>query len=77
MLSLWQAGHCTGTFRLPVQEAGAMIGLLADSLAEACTLPVDPAVPDPGRRWSPTALWQRLQSRRHPPLPPFTVINGG
>ena len=76
VLSLWQSGYCTGTFRLPVDGAAAMISLLADSLAEACTLPVD-APAATSRQWSPIALWRRVQSRRRPPMPPLTIIHGG
>jgi hypothetical protein len=75
VLSLWQGGHCTGTFRLPIEDAARMIGLYADSLAGACTAPTEPPRPS-GRWWSPTAIWRNLQRRRRPPMPPLTVIRG-
>lgn len=74
VLSLWQGGHCTGTFRLPVQDGARVIGLLADSLAGACTAPVEAG--SSSRRWSPTTLWGRLR-RRGRALPPLTIIQGG
>jgi hypothetical protein len=76
VLSLWQGGHCTGTFRLPVEGAAGMISLLADSLADACTLPVETPRPT-SRRWSPSALWRGIRTRRRPPMPPLTIIHGG
>jgi hypothetical protein len=35
VLSLWQGDHCTGTFRLAVQDAAALVHALVDGMAEA------------------------------------------
>lgn len=35
VLSIWQAGRCTATFRLPIAEAPRLVELLSDGLADA------------------------------------------
>jgi hypothetical protein len=49
VLSLWQGSSCTGTFRMPVQDAARLIGTLADSLADAARVPG--RAPIPPRPW--------------------------
>jgi hypothetical protein len=38
VLSLWHRTDCTGTFQLPIDNAGRLIALLATSLGEAAAL---------------------------------------
>jgi hypothetical protein len=77
VLSLWQAGHCTGTFRLPVEDAGRLITVLADSLTDACTAPAERTDPPRWERWI-TAARRWLRRPPAPPAPPsFTLISGG
>ena len=35
VISLWNGEECTGTFRLPMADAAAVIGVLADGLTAA------------------------------------------
>jgi hypothetical protein len=42
VLSLWQGELCTGSFRLPIDDAPRMIGVLADALTEHHTPPPAP-----------------------------------
>src|SRR5688572_19249796 len=53
VLSLWQGSSCTGTFRLPVQDAARLIGALADSLADAARRPGAETTSAP-KKWSDT-----------------------
>jgi hypothetical protein len=76
VLSLWQAGHCTGTFRLPVEDSARLIGVLADGLAGACGSASQPTV-TPLRKHSLIAAVRRWLRRRPPGPPSFTVISGG
>jgi hypothetical protein len=48
VLSLWQGGHCTGTFRLRVGDSPALVHALVDGLAAA--MPDEPAAA-PRARW--------------------------
>jgi len=50
VLSLWQGSGCTGTFRMPVQDAARLISILADSLADAARPPAPPGPPP--KRWA-------------------------
>jgi hypothetical protein len=43
VLSLWQADHCTGTFRLAVRDASGLVHALVDGMAAA--LPEGEPVP--------------------------------
>jgi hypothetical protein len=44
VLSLWQADRCTGTFRLPLAHAPALVDALTEGMTEA---PPEPAAPSP------------------------------
>jgi hypothetical protein len=35
VFSLWHAGTCTSTFRLPIEDAPRLISMMANSLGEA------------------------------------------
>ncbi len=62
IVSLWHGSMCRATFRLPVEQAPALIQTLADALGEAAQV-----APAPGRRGRPTALLDmgRERLRRH------------
>jgi hypothetical protein len=61
VFSMWQDEVCTGTFRLPVADAPAMIELLVAGLADAASSTVEA-----GAQTQPVAGWLRLRewSRR-------------
>jgi hypothetical protein len=59
VLSLWQGGHCTGTFRLRVGDSPALIHTLVEGLS--ASVPGDPALPRP--TWLDRAR-ARLRRRR-------------
>lgn len=50
VLSLWQGSACTGTFRMPVQDAARLISALAGSLADAARPPAQAGTPP--KRWA-------------------------
>ena len=59
VLSLWQGDRCTGTFRLAMRDAAALVHALVDGMAAA--------LPD-GERAPPRAPWRdraRARLRRH------------
>ncbi len=75
MLSLWQGSSCTGTFRLPVQDAARLIGALADSLADAAARPLGAESASAPKKWSDTFRgWFRR--RRQAPVLPLTIVRG-
>lgn len=45
VLSLWQGGHCTGTFRLRVGDSPALVHMFVDAMS--AVLPDDSASPRP------------------------------
>jgi hypothetical protein len=65
VISLWQGDVCTGTFRLPAQDAGRLISTLAYGMAEAIPRESHDADPRSGR---PPRTWpgflRRLLARR-------------
>ncbi len=69
VLSLWQGGACTGTFRLPVEDAPRLIAVLAADLGAAVATPTgEPGAGAPGPGESTTAggRWRRWRRwRRH------------
>jgi hypothetical protein len=75
VLSLWKGPNCTATFRLPVEDAARLIGVLADSLAGACALPGPPV--GGTRPWSLSRLRAWLKKRRRDTTPTFAVFRGG
>lgn len=71
VLSLWQGGRCTGTFRLPVENAPELIHLLVDGLASPRH--------GPSQRPAP-ALRQKLAdflARRRRPVAPVVNLRRG
>jgi len=73
VLSLWQGGACTGTFRMPVEDAARLIGVLAADLADAVTPPVAASRParwrDRLRTWFQRPVMAPvvpLRGRHHP-----------
>jgi hypothetical protein len=66
VFSLWQGDSCTGTFRLPIEEAGRVVALLGGSLAEAAS---GPGVEVPPGSWL-ARLRTRLERRE-----PATVVH--
>lgn len=54
IVSLWHGSICRATFRLPVDQAPALIQTLADALGNA--VPSTPPPPPPAR---PTSLLER------------------
>lgn len=83
VISTWDDTVCTGAVRVPAEQAAALIGLLADGLADAATrhrrlVAVPPAEPAArGRRPSLQELWQRVIGRRRsvePVPPPGNVV---
>ena len=61
VISLWQGDVCTGTFRLPAQEAARLISTLAYGMTEAMSVrrPTTPE-PEQGRM---RQIWSRFLSR--------------
>lgn len=62
VLSLWQGGACTGTFRLPVEDAPRLIAVLAADLGAAVAAPAgELGVNDPGSGESTASVapWRR------------------
>jgi hypothetical protein len=60
VISLWQGDVCTGTFRIPANDAARLISTLAYGMTEA--IPGQPAVTEVGEgRLS--QLWSRLLRR--------------
>ncbi len=57
VISLWQGDVCTGTFRLPAQEAARLISTLAYGMADA--IPVQ----GPGSGSAPNrpSMWSRVR----------------
>lgn len=65
VLSLWQGDTCTGTFRLPIAEAGPLIGVLTAGLTEVATAaPRLAAVPAAPPAPPPPTLSQRIAAVR-------------
>ena len=66
IVSLWHGSICRATFRLPVDEAPALIQTLADASADTSADAAQPA-PSPGRTSRPTSLVEmgRDRLRRH------------
>ncbi len=62
IVSLWHGSICRATFRLPVDQAPALIQTLADALGDAAH-----GAPRSGRRSRPSALVEmgRDRLRRH------------
>jgi hypothetical protein len=66
VISLWQGDACTGTFRMPAEDAARLISTLAYGMTEA--LPNGGS----GSQWAPSGLreqWSQLLRRvlrRHP-----------
>jgi hypothetical protein len=60
VISLWQGDVCTGTFRLPAQEAARLISTLAYGMTEAISGRGPTAEPERGRI---RELWSRLMRR--------------
>jgi len=69
VMSLWAGDHCTATFRLPIEDAPALMHLLVDAIAERHTSAV--AVPTS----FPRRAWHRLRRllRRKPRAPVLTL----
>ena len=61
-LSLWQGGHCTGTFQLPIEDAPRLIAELADALGAAIP-PSPPLAAVPATESGPRRLIARLRER--------------
>jgi hypothetical protein len=58
VISFWQGDACTGTFRLPVEEAARLISTLGYAMADA--LPSPSSDSDHGGTADITPLWSRL-----------------
>jgi hypothetical protein len=48
VLSLWRDGHCTATFRMPVDDVPQLVSVLVEGLAEC--IPPSMSAPRPGPR---------------------------
>jgi len=60
VISLWQGDICTGTFRLPAQDAASVISTLAHGMAESVPAPShEPHVGATQRR----SFWSRVVAR--------------
>ena len=60
VISLWQGDVCTGTFRMPAQNAAGLISTLAYGMTEAIPGEQPDAEPGPGRRGR---FWARFLHR--------------
>jgi hypothetical protein len=57
VISLWQGDVCTGTFRLPAQEAARLISTLAYGLTDAIPVQGPGSGSAPNRR----PMWSRVR----------------
>lgn len=61
VISLWQGDACTGTFRMPAEDAARLISTLAYGMTEA--LPGDSSGSSPSSRSQLRDRWSQLVSR--------------
>ena len=61
VFSLWQGDVCTGTFRLPADEAARLISTVAYGLS--ASLRAEPPADSGPSRPGPRGLWRRLVAR--------------
>jgi hypothetical protein len=65
VISFWQGEACTGTFRLPVEEAARLIATLGYAMADALPPPTSASDPDGTAVTTPlrSRLWSYLNLR--------------
>jgi hypothetical protein len=61
ILSLWQGDTCTGTFRLPIEDAPQLMHVLVDALGNGAVTPAS-------RPQSPPSWLERIKRRLRPTL---------
>jgi hypothetical protein len=62
VVSHWHGSTCVSTFRFPLRDAGRLVAILADGMAEAVPVRDDDAPPPPVTRAG--SRWRRILSRR-------------
>ena len=70
VLSLWQGGHCTGTFQLPITDASGLIAELADALGAAIPISPQLSVVRGKSNSGPTQMISRVLERLRPKATP-------
>ena len=61
VISLWQGDVCTGTFRLPANDAARLISTLAYGMTEAIPGQSPPGTEEDPKR--PSRIWSRIFRR--------------
>lgn len=72
VISLWQGDHCTGTFRLPLRDAGRVVATLASGMAAAVPTASGQTTPQPRAWWR--RLLERVPSRNRRSVTPLRRI---